>query len=232
MKAVNLIPTEQRRVQGTGARTGSSYVVIGVLVTLLAMVAAYVVTANNATQRDSDAAAAKAEADRLEAQVAQRGAFTNFAQIKDLRLASVSTIADTRFDWERLMRELSRVMPGGSWLQTTDASVTGNVTGSETASAAAGTTAAVPQPKANLVGCTPDQSDVARMMVRMRELYRVSDVELNESVRQPGSSGAPSVEDCGRFYQFDITVSFNAAPPKTEAPRGESVVPTSLGGGS
>jgi Tfp pilus assembly protein PilN len=231
MKAVNLIPNDQRRVQGTGARPGSAYMVIGVLVTLLAMVAGYVLTANKATDNKNDAAAAKAEADRLEAEVAQRGSFTNFAQIKETRLASVSGVAETRFDWERLMRELSRVMPSGSWLQSTDASVTGEVAGAEVATPVAGTVA-VPQPKANLVGCTPHQSDVARMMVRMRELHRVSDVELNKSEVQLGAAGDASVENCGRYFQFDLIVSFSPTPPTTEAPRGEAVVPTSLGGGS
>ena len=60
MKAVNLIPTEQRRAQATGKQNGSSYIVIGVLVTLLAMVGAYVFTSNNVKDRNSKAAAAKA----------------------------------------------------------------------------------------------------------------------------------------------------------------------------
>lgn len=233
MKAVNLIPTEQRRVQASGKRPGSSYVVVGVLAALLVIVAGYVLTANNVTKRQNEAAAAKAEADRLEAQAAQRKDFTNFAQIKQTRLASVSTIAGTRFDWERLMRELSRVMPAGSWLQTTDASVTGNVGGAESTSSTSTTgAAAVPQPKANLVGCTPNQSDVARMMVRMRRLHRVSDVELHESVKQLNSSGDAGVDSCGHLYQFNLIVSFEPARPQNEAPRGESVVPASLGGGS
>src|SRR5215204_4417922 len=154
MKAVNLIPNDQRRAQSSGAQSGSAYIVIGVLVTLLAMVAGYVLTSNKASQSKNDAAAAKAEADSLEAEVTQRGSFTNFAQIKETRLASVSGVAETRFDWERLMRELSRVMPSGSWLQTTDASVTGEVAGAEAATPVPGATV-VPGPKGNGVGCTP-----------------------------------------------------------------------------
>lgn len=232
MKAVNLIPNDQRRAQATGTRPGSAYMVIGVLVTLLAMVAGYVVTANNATDNTNDAAAAKAEADRLEAEVAQRGSFTDFAQIKETRLASVGGVAAGRFDWERLMRELSRVMPSGSWLQSADASVTGEVTGAEAAPAAVPGTVVVPQPKANLVGCTPHQSDVARMMVRMRQLHRVSDVELNQSSTELGAASETSVDSCGRYFQFDLMVTFATTPPQNEAPRGEAAVPTSLGGGS
>jgi Tfp pilus assembly protein PilN len=230
MKAVNLIPTEQRRVQASGKQSGSAYVLIGALVTLLALVGAYVLTANSATDRQNKAAAAKAEADRLEAEVAQRGAYTNFADIKKTRLASVASVASSRFDWERLMRELSRVMPDNSWLQTTDASVTGEV-GGEGTTTATGTPVAS-TPKANLVGCTPDQSDVARMMVRMRQIHRVTDVELNNSSTELGDQGEAAAGNCGSHYQFDVTLSFTPAAPESEAPRGESSVPAALGGGS
>jgi Tfp pilus assembly protein PilN len=232
MKAVNLIPTEQRRVQASGKQSGSAYVVVGVLVTLLAMVAAYVVTANSVTDKKNQAAAAKSEADRLEAEVAARGAYTNFADIKKTRLASVMGVAESRFDWERLMRELSRVMPEGSWLQNADASLTGEIDGEGTATNPTTGLPEVSGPKAKLVGCTPDQSDVARMMVRMRQVHRVEDVELNESATDPTQNEEVSQDTCGRYYQYDITLSFAQTPPDTEAPRGEGSVPASLGGGS
>jgi len=230
MKAVNLIPTEQRRVQASGKENGSSYILIALLVTLLAMVGAYVVTSNNVKDRESKAAAAKAEAKQYEAEVAQRGSFTNFAQIKATRLASVVGVASTRFDWERLMRELSRVMPEGSWLQSSDASVSGAVDGEATTTTTGAPVAATP--KAKLVGCTPDQSDVAQMMVRMRQIHRVTDVKLNASSTELGDASEVTASSCGKYYQFDITLSFAQTPPATEAPRGESTVPAALGGGS
>ena len=230
MKAVNLIPTEQRRVQASGKQNGSSYVLIGLLVTLLAMVGAYVFTSNNVKDRESKAAAAAAEAKQLEAEAAQHADFTNFAEIKQTRLASVMGVASTRFDWERLMRELSRVMPEGSWLQSTDASVSGAIDGESTTTSTG--TPVAPMPKANLVGCTPDQSDVARMMVRMRQIYRVTDVELNQSSTEVGDNTEITANSCGKYYQFDITLTFAQTPPANEAPRGDSSVPASLGGGS
>lgn len=229
MKAVNLIPTEQRRVRATGNRSGSAYVLIGVLATLLVMVAAYVFTAGNVTDRQNKAAAAKAEADQLEAQAAKSKSFTNFAQIKQTRLASVSTIANSRFDWERMMRELSRAMPAGSWLQASDASVAAPASGSETGVAA---TAAPAGPTATLTGCTPNQADVARMMVRLRQMHRVTDVMLNQSSTETGEAREVTADSCGTYYQFDVTVSFAVTQPDTEAPRGETRVPASLGGGS
>ena len=100
--------------------------------------------------RQSKAAQARQEAVAAESKSKQLGAFTDFASIKEQRLASVMAAAQTRFDWERFMRELARVMPAGSWVHTTNASVAGDTSVGSPRSAA--TTAAVPMPEANLVG--------------------------------------------------------------------------------
>jgi Tfp pilus assembly protein PilN len=233
VKSVNLIPSEQRRARPTGERSGGAYVAIGVLGVLLVMALAYVLTANSANSNSSKAEAAKQQADALEAQAQQLGSFTNFAAVKQQRLASVMTTAQTRFDWERLLRELSRVMPEDSWLQSADASASGDDDASSTSSTSTTTTSAEPTgPTATLVGCTPAQRDVARLLVRLRQMYRVSEVTLNASTREDAAATETSFDNCGRFYQFDVTVSFAPTPPASEAPRGSSSVPASLGGGS
>jgi hypothetical protein len=236
MKAVNLIPTEQRRAQATGERSGGGYAVLGVLAVLLALAVAYVMTANSVNSNETKAAKAKQEADALEAQASQLESFTNFTAIKEQRLAAVKTAAETRFDWERLMRELSRVMPEGSWLQTTDASTkedTGGSSGGPTTPGAPTTPVdpnAPVSPNATFVGCTPKQSEVAKILVRLRSMHRVTDVELNESLREEGVSEV-TVDSCGSLYKFDVTVTF-APTDESEAPRGSDRVPASLGGGS
>jgi Tfp pilus assembly protein PilN len=228
MKAVNLVPTEHRRARPSGERSGSGYVVLGVLAALLVMAVAYVVTANSVNDRTTKAANAKQEADALEAQASQLDSFTDFASIKEQRLAAVKLAAETRFDWERLMREISRVMPEGSWLQTTQASVA-----ADPAAGAVPTTdaTAVPTgPQATFVGCTPNQSEVAKILVRLRSMHRVTDVELNESLREQAAAEV-TTDSCGSLYKFDLTVSFAPADP-VEAPQGSDRVPASLGGGS
>jgi Tfp pilus assembly protein PilN len=229
MRPVNLIPTEHRR-QATGAQSGSAYVIVGVLGVLLAMSALYVMTANKVNESTTKAAHAKAEADSLKAQAQVLGPFANFTQVKQTRLTSVAQVATSRFDWERTMRELSHVIPKGSWLQSVDASVSG----------AAGDAAATPQngetggpPTAQLVGCTLNQSDVAKTMVRLRELHGVADVKLNESSVSTGAGASSDTAggECGKRYAFDVTVTFGAIT-HGEAPRGGVRVPATLGGGS
>jgi Tfp pilus assembly protein PilN len=228
VRPVNLLPQEQRRRPASESSGKAGYAALGVLALLLAMVVAYVMTSNSVTERESEAETARVEADRLEAENAKKSSFTGFEQIAQTRMQSVASVAAGRFDWERLMRELARVVPEGSWLQATDASVVG----AESEANAADPTAAVAPsgPTANLVGCTPDQSDVARMMVRLRQMHRVEEVELKEAA-QENPDEDPSFDSCGSSYRFDLTVKFSAAPVK-EAPRGATRVPASLGGGS
>jgi Tfp pilus assembly protein PilN len=232
MRPVNLLPYDQRRGP-TGARSGSAYIVVGVLGALLVMLVAYVLSSNQLNSRQSDAAVARLQAERLEREAQDRVSFTNFAQIKETRIASVAGVAASRFDWERLMRELARIMPEGSWLQSVDASAAGDPAATAAGSpAATGSTSTAPTgPNATLVGCTPRQSDVARMMVRLRELHRVEDVKLNQSSQETAGAEA-SFEACGSLYKFDLGVTFTQAAPVAEAPRGAQRVPASLGGGS
>jgi hypothetical protein len=62
-------------------------------------------------------------------------------------------------------------------------------------------------------------------------MYRVTEVTLNESTRESGTSET-TLQNCGKLYKFDLTVSFSPVPPASEAPKGETRVPASLGGGS
>lgn len=231
MKPVNLLPESQRR-RNSASDGRMSYVVLGVLGVLLAMSALYVFTANQVTSRENEAATAASQADALEAQANELGSFGDFAQVKEQRVAAVRDLAATRFDWERLMRELSRVLPKGGWLQQADASVTGEVDSSSgsSGSTAAATGAGGGSPAMRLTGCMPRQGDVADMMLRLRRMYRVEDVELKESVMEDLASPA-SISSCGRYYKFDVLVTF-AGAPAAEAPDGEARVPASLGGGS
>jgi Tfp pilus assembly protein PilN len=231
MKPVNLVPQDQRRRVASEGDGKSAPIALGVLAALLAMVVVYVLIGNTVTERKSETKAASAEADQLEARAGQQNSYTDFAQIAVTRTESVADVAAKRFDWERFMRELSRVMPTGSWLQSADASVTGDPTSGSSGTPPVAAEATTVAPAANLVGCTPDQDDVARMMVRLKQLYRVDEVELNESTLGANEEEA-SVSSCGSLYTFNLTVKFTAAEPSREAPRGTNSVPASLGGGS
>ena len=224
MRPVNLLP-EQHRPRVSSGKAGGAYVVVGVLAALVVMLTVYALTANQVSARKTEAAKVAREAQALEAKTASLDRFGDFAQLKQARLASVRDLAGGRFDWERFMRELSLVLPRGSWVKEVNASTTGS---EEAGGAASGQPTG--QPSAKLMGCAPKQPETAKLMVRLRRMYRVEDVTLNESA-QESSAGAATLGDCGKLYAFDLTVSFLAAPPP-ERVRGRKGVPAALGGGS
>jgi Tfp pilus assembly protein PilN len=234
MRPVNLLP-ERDRAQVPAAAGGSSYVVVGVLAALLLAVFAYVVTSNQVNSRTAAIAEAEAEATQAETRAASFGSFQQFAQIKAARLASVKTLADTRFDWERLMRELALVLPSGSSLTAVTAS-----SGEAASPTAPATTAAPPAtptapgvPTLALTGCATSQRRVAVILVRLRQLHRAVDVQLVDS-SQSETETAPTAGATGCFgsdYTFNASVTFDPAPAAQPEQEG-SAVPSSLGGGA
>ena len=235
MRPVNLLPDDLRPRQATGALRGSSYVVVGALAVLLLMAVAYVLSANSANSSKSDIAEVKAEAAVAEARAARLAPYQRFAQITQTRIDSVKSLAGRRFDWERLMREVALVLPEDTSLTDLSAATTGEAAAGATSAAAPTDPAAAGSvsPSLNLKGCAEHQPDVATLMVRLRRLYRASDVELTESTKQDASGGAAPVSDGGPTgcpqgtYLFDVTVTFAPTELQHDKP-----VPARLGGGA
>lgn len=229
MRPVNLLPEKLRPRGASGGGQGTAYIALGVLGALVVAVLLYVVTANQASSRTAEAAQAQEEAKQAESQSVALGAFGNFAAIKQTRTASVRGLAQARFDWERLVREISRVLPSNVWITTLSASATPEETTGPTANAPQG-------PSLRLTGCASSQPEVAATVLRLRRLHRAQEVKLQDSTRSEteGGAGAPAGAPAGGTascsgYQFNATVNFTTAPPASPAP---VKVPASLGGGS
>jgi Tfp pilus assembly protein PilN len=242
VRPVNLLPDEYRPRRASGALAGSSYVLVGALAGLLLLVGLYVFTANKVTSRENQTAEALQQTKAAEAKISALGAYGDFATVAQQRSVSVKRLADGRFDWERLTRELAVVLPNGVWLTEVDASV---VPESATTAAPAAATGQpeIAGPSAKLVGCAKDQPDVAKLIVRLKQMHRVDDVQLKESAVSDaaGSSGSATTsgstsdsvnsQGCGRAYAFELTVVFGAQG-ETVAPGGDTPrVPARLGGG-
>jgi Tfp pilus assembly protein PilN len=238
MRPVNLLPPKHRPHQPSGGKSGSSYLVLGVLALFLAGVVGYVMEANKITTAKSDITVAEQKTAEARAKSQQMGPFANFAQIKQQRVASVRQLADGRFDWERTVRELAHVLPTGVWLRDFDASV---IPSGETGTTEGTTWAG---PSVRLHGCAQKQQQVAVMLVRLREMQGVHDVKLTDSTRgedpdksapASGDSAANNSDDCGQHklranYEFNAVVEFDLAGPAPAANAGKT--PVRLGGGS
>lgn len=219
MKPVNLLPPSERAQQG-GSRPGSAYVVLGVLGALLVAVLVYVVTANGVTSKQDELASARGETAAAQARLAQLGAFGDFASMKATRETSVASRAQARIDWERLMRELSRVLPDDVFISSLDATASGGGEAASGSPPAEGSGA----PSLKLAGCAPSQPAVATLMVRLRQLNRAVDVTLADATKTADAEGGAG---CGEGYAFTVSVAFDPAPAAVP-----ERVPAHLGGGS
>lgn len=212
MKPVNLLPPRYRPARATGERPGIGYAAIGALAVLLLMVVMYVLTNNKINDATAAAAQAQVERDAAQARAGQLSSFGDFAQLKGAREAAVASIAEVRFDWERLMREVALVLPKGVFLVT--------FTGSASGDGSDGSTG----PLLTLGGCAPNHPAVAATLVRLRKMHNVTSADLSNSTKATTASNATTAP-CPTSWSG--TVKFQAeTPPTTPAP-----VPARLGGG-
>jgi Tfp pilus assembly protein PilN len=237
VRAVNLIPNEARRGGGAGSagRAGSAvYIVLGALGVLVVAMAVYVMTGNQVTSRKGEVAKANQDATTLEQQAAALKPYAQFASLSESRLKTVASLADSRFDWERAMRDLARALPGDVWLTSVVGTVAPGVnfegSGGGATSSLRG---AVQAPAIEIVGCTDSQSSVSRVMARLRTMHGVQSVSLASSEKAqgavgPAGGGGGNSGDCrngnGQFPQFQLVVFFDA-PKSAQTTPGQGATP-------
>ena len=231
MRAVNLIPAEDRRGAGGPARAGIlSYVLIGGLLLLLVGVTSLVLTSSAISDKKAEIASLEQQRDDAQARASALQAFADFGAMEEERTATVTSLAQSRFDWERVMRELSLVLPGDVWLTA----LTGTVSPSVSMDSAAGLSirSSVPGPALELVGCASSQDAVGRFVATLRDIDGVTrvavarsslpDQELDAPSAEESSSGSPNTnEDCRTrnfIAQFEILAAFDEVPAPAATP--------------
>jgi Tfp pilus assembly protein PilN len=183
------------------------------------MVLLYVVTVNGINDAKDKTAKAQAEQSAAEARIGQLQAYGDFASLRQQRDAAVSGVALSRFDYERLMRELALVLPHNTYLTAFSASPGGATTSTTGTTTATG-------PSVTITGCAPSHAGVATAIVRLRQLHNVTDVSLqSSSVAQPSSGTSTASSTCPATFSAILT--FQAEGPATVL----EPVPARLGGG-
>jgi len=212
VKPVNLLPPRYRRARATGERPGLAYAALGILAVVFLMVLGVVLSNNQINDAKDKTAKAQAETAAAQAKAGQLQGYGNFAALKTSREAAVATVANSRFDYERLMREMALVLPHDTYL-TTFSAATGGASPTGTASG----------PSVTLAGCAPTYKGVATAIVRLRKMHNVTDVSLTSSTKaQAAATGAVACP-----VAWNGTVSLQ---PET-APASAGPVPARLGGG-
>jgi hypothetical protein len=135
---------------------------------------------------------------------------------------TVSSLADSRFDWERVMRELALVLPHDVWLVGLTATAAPGV-GVE-GGGGGNMRGAIAGPALELSGCAHGQEAVAGFVTALKDIDGVTRVgvqssELPEEKKGGegggGGSSSSSGEECRTrkfIAKFEIVVAFDAAP--------------------
>jgi Tfp pilus assembly protein PilN len=245
MRPVNLIPAEDRRGGSAPLRTGPlPYVLLGSLVVLLLGVVALVLAGNEVSERETEVAKLEREDARAAAKARRLVAYTEFQEMSEARVATVSELADSRFDWERVMRELALILPDDVWLVGLTATAAPGVSVEGGGGDSSGMRAAAPGPALELSGCADGQEAVAGFVGALEDIDGVTRVgvqssELPEkgSGGEGGGGGGDGGDECRTrptIAKFAIVVAFDAAPVAEAVAGGEAapVATTEPTGGS
>lgn len=215
MRAVNLIPSEQRGGGAIGARSGgAAFLVLGLLGGLVALAVLYGLAHHSFESRRGEAERLTAQAQQVQAQAAKLAPYTSFMAMREQRTQAVAQLVAARFDWSNTMGELSRVLPSDVALMTIQGAV-GSASGAAGAPVRGGATGAVASatppgttPEITLGGCAASQSVVAQTLVRLRLVGGVSAVTLKSSTKSSASNGSCPAND----PVFSVELTFNPLP--------------------
>jgi Tfp pilus assembly protein PilN len=233
MRPVNLIPANERR--GTvPTRTGPvAYVVVGGLLAVLAGVALLVTTSNTISEREAEVSRLEAEEASARARAESMSAFAEFATVEQARTATVTNLAMSRFDWERVLRELALVIPPDVWFTDLTGTVSRDVSvqaGSSSDGGSESTASQVSGPALELVGCAAGHESVARLVSALRDIDGVTRVGLSTSElpEQQVDSDAGGGGDCRVrefISKFEITVAFDEVTVPSSSDEGAAAPP-------
>jgi len=243
MRPINLIPPEDRRGDSAPLRTGPlPYIVLGALVAVLLGVGGIVLLGNQISESKDELAKVEAEDSAAAARAQQLSAYTRFRDMSEQRVQTVQSLADSRFDWERVMRELSLVLPGSVWLTdlTASASADANVSGG---GGGGSLRSQIPGPALEIGGCATGQDAVAGFVTALKDIDGVTRVgvessELGEEEEEEGEAGAVETgsntgstgDECRTrefIAKFSLVVAFDAAPlPPAEGEAATVASPT------
>jgi Tfp pilus assembly protein PilN len=232
MRPVNLIPAEERTGERRPMRGGPlAYIVVGALVAAVLGVALLAITNNQIADSKAEIVRLEDEKAGAEARAQALSAYTAFHSLRQQRVATVTSLADSRFDWERVMRELALVLPDNVWLTNLSGTASPGVSveGATTTSLRE----AVKGPALAMTGCASSQEAVAGFVQALKEIDGVTRVGLPSSAlgtaegAGAGSAAAGTCQTRDFIVQFQIVIAFDAAPVAATSSEGEEVIPAS-----
>jgi Tfp pilus assembly protein PilN len=230
VRPVNLIPNEERSGERKPMRGGPlAYIVVGALAAAVLGVAMLVVTDNRIADSKAEITKLEGETTGLEARAQALSAYTQFHSLRQQRVATVAGLADSRFDWQRVMRELALILPDNVWLTNLTGTAAPGV--SVEGAASVGLRSGVAGPALEMSGCASSQDAVAGFVQALKEIDGVTRVGMQSSAlgssggASSGSAASGTCQTQDFIAQFQMVVAFDAAPVAATTTEGEAEAP-------
>lgn len=224
MRPANLMPVEERPAHGPGFRSAPvAYVIVAALLLALGAVILMVTTDNQISSRKAEVAEAHQQIERAEARGRNLAPYTQFHQVSTQRDLTISNLAKSRFDWEKVMRQLALILPPSIFLTNLTGTARPDVSvgGGETVALRS----SVPGPALTLVGCARSQDAVAGFITDLKDIDGVTRVGVQNSENSEAGGSESASGSCGSLVQFQMVVAFDAAPIPANIAGGEAEAP-------
>jgi Tfp pilus assembly protein PilN len=240
MRAINLIPSEQRSGQpvGAGRSQGGAYGVLVLVGGLALMAFLYGQAQHQVTSSRAQAASLAAQAQQAQIQAERLAPYTSFIALREQRVQAVDSLVDSRFDWAHVLHEFARVLPANASISALSGTVgQTSSTGASAPSVAAGSIGAGATPPGSvptftLSGCATSQTAVASTLVRLRLIDGVKEVTLQSSTAGASGTSASSGSCSGHDASFAATVIFDPLPSSSAVAAASRTVSDSTNAGS
>jgi Tfp pilus assembly protein PilN len=205
MRAVNLLPVEPKRTRKAPSVSTQLAIVAPFVVGGL-LAAGYLLTSSQVNSKRTTLEALKDELAAIPQPAQEQQQNPALASERNLRIATLSATLQSRLVWDRVLREISEVLPGDVWLTTltatspeapasvsaTPTTPTATTTATTATTTTTGTTttsttpAAAPSATAdplNMQGYTYSQEGVARLLSRLQVVPALQNVKLISSAQ-------------------------------------------------
>jgi Tfp pilus assembly protein PilN len=223
MRAVNLIPSDQRRggSVGAGRSGGAAYAVLALLVGFAVLAFMYGKATRAVSSDESKANQLSARASQAKSAAEALAPYTSFVALRQQREQAVTELVDTRFDWAHTFHELGRVLTRQVSVSQLSGEVGSQKAASSSATSTSGVSSATPAgsvPTFTVGGCATSQKAVAQMLQRLRLIDGVAEVTLQSSTKGGGSGASSSGGGCPAGSPvFAVAIAFEPLPSPSQA---------------
>ena len=187
MRAVNLIPADERRGAGgiAGRSGGLVYVVAGGLLVVVVLGIVYAFAVKDVANKTGQLNQVTREVGLVQAQASSLQTYTQVHALAEGKVQSVVGIAESRFNWPGAMAQIALALPSDVTFNSLTA-VAENASSAGTA-AVPSTTTGAGSPTFALAGCASSQSEIATIITRLEAVPSVTNVSLADSSKQGDS---------------------------------------------